>query len=186
MATTTRSQIRARARAGLGGALGAAMLLLAACSGTAAAATAAKTSARAVSSGQAATGECRILTATDVQEITGVDVHPVARGASPGAGGTCGNYQEANGDGFLGINALSSSAEYDMSVAAVPDDIYPIRERVDGLGEAATLSKDRAERPTMRYLVVRRGQGGVVLFPLTGAITDAQLEQLASRALAAR
>jgi hypothetical protein len=130
---------------------------------------------------------CRVLTAADIKGITGVDVHPIGRGALPGAGGTCGNYASTESDAYLGVNALQTAAEYDMAVAAVPHDIYPKRLPVAGLGDQAVLMKD--ETGLLRYLVARKGNHGAVLFPLGGGlqeISDDQLRQLAERAITAR
>lgn len=138
-------------------------------------------------SADTATGECRILTAADIKAITGAEVHLIARGASPGAGGTCGNYATAESDAYLGVNALQGPSAYDMAVAAVPEEIYPKRQAVAGLGDQALLMKD--ETGLLRYLVARQGGRGVVLFPLGREgrkISDAQLRQLAERALTAR
>jgi hypothetical protein len=131
--------------------------------------------------------ECRILTAADVKAATGADVHLIPRGSSPGAGGTCGNYATADGEAYLGVNALQTASEYDLAVAAVPRDIYPTRRVVAGLGDQAILMKDETGR--LRYLVARKGDRGVVLFPLGSGmqgISDDRLGQLAQRSLAAR
>lgn len=132
-------------------------------------------------------GDCRVLTATDIREITGATVHLIGRGDSPGAGGTCGNYATPDDDAYLGVNALESASEYTMAVAAVPEDVYPKRQAMPGLGDQAILMKD--ETGMLRYLVARKGGRGVVLFPLGRAgraMSDAQLRELAERALAAR
>jgi hypothetical protein len=132
-------------------------------------------------------GGCRVLTATDIREITGAAVHLIGRGASPGAGGTCGNYATPDDDAYLGVNALESAADYTTAVSAVPEDVYPKRQAIPGLGDQAILMKD--ETGMLRYLVARKGNRGVVLFPLGHAgraVSDAQLRELAERALAAR
>jgi hypothetical protein len=130
---------------------------------------------------------CRILTAADIREIAGASVHLIDRGASPGAGGTCGNYATDENDAYLGVNALESASEYAAAVAAVPVDVYPRREAIPGLGDEAVLMKD--DTGMLRYLVARKSNRGVVLFPLgraAQAMSDTQLRQLAERALAAR
>lgn len=127
--------------------------------------------------------ECRQLTTSDIQAITGTAVQAVERGATPGAGGLCGNYATADGQGYLGVNALTSSADYTSAVKQVPADIYPVKEGVVGLGDEAVLFKDK-NPASIRYLVARQGNAGVVLFPLTKSITDDQLKSMAAKALA--
>jgi hypothetical protein len=170
-------------------ALGVGLLLLtAACGGAAPAGPAAPapaTQSTAAPAGRAG-GECAVLTAADVTAVTGAAVTAVARGAFAGAGGTCGNYATAAGEGYLGVNRLTSAAEYSASIDAVPADVYPVRERLTGLGDEAVLFKDRAVRPYIRYLVARQGAGGVVIFPHTDAISDDALKQLAAKALSVR
>jgi hypothetical protein len=127
---------------------------------------------------------CGILTAADIKAITGAEVHLIARGASPGAGGTCGNYATQDNAAYLGVSVLQNASEYDMAVAAVPQDVYPKRRPVAGLGDQAILMKD--DTGILRYLVARKGNHGVVLFPLGRAgrkMSDAQLRQLAERAI---
>ncbi|HEY9504999.1 MAG TPA: hypothetical protein VIQ27_03415 [Gemmatimonadales bacterium] len=127
---------------------------------------------------------CAILTPADIRGVTGAEVHLIARGDSPGAGGTCGNYATADGAAYLGVNALETASEYATSVRAVPADVYPRREPVAGLGDEAVLMKD--DTGMLRYLVARKGQRGVVLFPLGRqgrAMSDGQLRQMAERAL---
>ena len=127
---------------------------------------------------------CAILTPADILAVTGIEVHLIARGQSAGAGGTCGNYATAEGDAYLGVNALETASDYAASVSAVPQDVYPRREGLVGLGDEALLMKD--DTGMLRYLVARKGQRGVVLFPLGRkgrAMSDGQLRQLAERAL---
>jgi hypothetical protein len=131
--------------------------------------------------------ECGALTAADIKAITAAVVHLIARSSSAGAGGTCGNYATQDGTAYLGVNALQTASEYDMAVAAVPEDVYPKRQAVPGLGDQAVLMKD--DTGMLRYLVARKGSRGVVLFPLGSGvrgISDDQLRQLAARAIAAR
>ena len=154
-----------------------AVALLAACSPTAASSTSAPLAA-------APTNECAILPSATIQQVTGTAVNGVARGSFPGAGGTCGNYTTADGTPYLGINRLTSSADYRSSLAAVPSDIYPVRQAIAGLGEEAVLFSDSAQTPHFRYLVARSGDKGVVIFPFSAShITDTQLTQLATTAL---
>jgi hypothetical protein len=130
------------------------------------------------------TGECPILPAADIKAITGAEVHLIARGASPGAGGTCGNYATPDNAAYLGVSVLQTASEYDVAVAAVPQDAYPKRRPVAGLGDQAILMKD--DTGILRYLVARKGDHGVVLFPLGRAgrqMSDVQLTQLAERAI---
>jgi hypothetical protein len=132
----------------------------------------------------ATTRECRMVTPADIKAITGAEVHLIARGASPGAGGTCGNYATPDGAAYLGVNVLQTASEYDMAVAAVPQDVYPKRQPVTGLGDQAVLMKD--DTGILRYLAALKGNQGVVLFPLGTAgrrMSDAQLRQLAERAI---
>ncbi len=133
--------------------------------------------------GGAEAAACDILTATDVQAATGVAVQRIERGAAIGAGGTCVNFATSDGQAYLGVNRLSSAAEFSSSVGAVPKDIYPKQSPVPGLGEEAVLF---SSPEGMRYLVARQGTSGVVLFPLGEGfkMTDQQLTDLAKQALA--
>jgi hypothetical protein len=127
---------------------------------------------------------CAILTPADILTVTGIEAHLIARGQSAGAGGTCGNYATADGDAYLGVNELKTASDYAASVGAVPQDVYPRREALTGLDDEAVLMKD--DTGMLRYLVARKGQRGVVLFPLGRkgrAMSDGQLRQLAERAL---
>jgi hypothetical protein len=90
--------------------------------------------------------DCPILPATTITQVTGTSVRGVARGSFVGAGGTCGNYTTAAGEPYLGINRLSSRADYSRSLAAVPDSIYPVRTSLPGVGEEAILFTDSAAR----------------------------------------
>ncbi len=127
--------------------------------------------------------ECAILTAADIQAITGVAVHAIPRLSAPGAGGTCSNYATAEGDNYLGVNRLTSRSEYQASVSAVPEDVYPEKETLRGVGEEAVVFKAPGH---IRYLVARSGGHGVVLFYAGQFPTDEQLKQLAVRALVNR
>jgi len=132
-----------------------------------------------------AAAQCQILTVADIQAVTGSTVMRVERGAVLGAGGTCANFATADSHAYLGVNHLASQSEYASSVGAVPADVYPTKEPVAGLGDEAVLFKGPGG---LRYLVARQGGAGVVLFPMgEGAnMSDQQLHDLASRALAAR
>ena len=128
-------------------------------------------------------GPCDILTAADVQAITGSRVARIERNPAIGAGGTCVNFAGADGQAYLGVNRLNSAREYSASVNAVPVDVYPEKVPVPGLGEDAVLFKGPGG---LLYLVARQGSSGVVLFPLGEGLkmSDQQLEDLAARALA--
>jgi hypothetical protein len=125
-------------------------------------------------------GECAILTVADIQAVTGATVRPVPRGSSPGAGGTCANYIGADGHAYLGVNQLTTKAEYTASVAAVPNDVYPTQEQLAGVGDEGVLFSGPGH---IRYLVAHKGSAGVVIFPLTRDLSDEMLKQLAKRAL---
>ena len=157
--------------------LPAALVWLAACGGS-------PDAAPARAEAGAAPAECALLTAADVQAVTGVAVVRIERTPEIGAGGTCVNFADPDGRAYLGVNRLDSKAAYAASVSAVPEDIYPTREPVAGLGDEAVFLKGPGG---LRYLVARKGAGGVVLFPLGQGfeMTDDQLRELASRALSA-
>jgi hypothetical protein len=127
---------------------------------------------------------CNLLTSADIKAVTGTEVQSMDRDPTKGAGGTCGNFKTPDGQAYLGINRLTSSVEYKMALGAVPEDVYPIRRSILGLGDEAVLMKDETQR--IKYLVARKGNAGVVLFPLGARISDDQLRQLAERALAQR
>ncbi|HEX6107650.1 MAG TPA: hypothetical protein VFZ26_18845 [Gemmatimonadales bacterium] len=151
----------------------AAVVLLAACGGSSERTSAATAAER-----------CDILTAADVQAVTGVAVTRIDRNAAMGAGGTCVNFASPDGRAYLGVNRLESQGEFTASVEAVPSDVYPDRSPVAGLGDEAVLFEGPGG---LRYLVARKGEAGIVLFPLGEGfeMTDDQLRELASRALAA-
>ena len=142
---------------------------------------------------RAAEPPCNVLTVADVKAVTGQDVQPLAKGESPGAGG-CANFRTPDGHAFLGVDRHRGAGAYQTAVGSVPTDVYPQRAPVPSLGDEAMLMKDDTGR--MRYLVARKGETTVVLFPLTYdkvvngkvqyKISDAQLRQLAERALAAK
>ncbi len=125
--------------------------------------------------------ECSILTAADVERITGAKVQNVARLSRPGAGGTCANYTTPDGRLYLGVSQLNSASDYEMAVKSVPESVYPKREKLRGVGDEAILMKDESGR--LRYLVARKGNRGVVLFPLDKSPNDDQLKKLALQAL---
>ena len=115
------------------------------------------------SSAKLAEEECAILTAADVQSVTGVTVTRIERNPAIGAGGTCVNFASPDGQAYLGVNRLGSQGDYASSVGTVPQDVYPNREPLPGLGDEAVLFKGDGG---LRYLVARKGGAGVVLFPL--------------------
>jgi hypothetical protein len=136
---------------------------------------------------QALAGECAALPSAAISGVTGTSVRSAQRGAFPGAGGTCGNYTTESGEPFLGVNVVSSASDFGATVASVPSSVYPVRSRIDGLGEEAIMFTDQADKPLLRYLVARDAGRGVVLFPLGSAgraMSNAQLQQLAALALA--
>jgi hypothetical protein len=133
-----------------------------------------------VASGQV----CSIVTVDDVKKITGTDVRNIPRTSKVGAGGGCANYVTSDGKLYLGVSELMSASEYKSYVAAVPDDVYPKREKLTGVGDEAVLMKDNSGK--LRYLLARKGNHGVVLFPFYtnhSSPTDDQLKKLAILAL---
>lgn len=100
--------------------------------------------------------ECPVLTAGDIQAVTGTAVKAVARGSVLGAGGTCGNYVTESGELYLGVNRVSSKGESAASVAAVPQDVYPEKRALAGIGDEAVLFTG----PGVRYLVARHADAG--------------------------
>jgi len=129
-------------------------------------------------------GACSVLTAEAVQEVTGVAVSRIERNPAIGAGGNCDNFTTPDGQPYLGVNRLDSKWQYTSAVESVPEDLYPSRSPVAGLGDDAVLMSGPGG---LRYLAARKGEAGVVLFPLGQGfqMTDDQLRELASRALAA-
>jgi hypothetical protein len=130
-----------------------------------------------------AAGPCDILTAEDVQEVTGTTVTRVERDASVGLGGDCANFVDAEGEPYLGVNRIAGK-DYDFTVEMVPEFMYDVREPLSGLGDEAILLS--AGDSGVRYLVARTGEQGVVLFPLGDGVmmSSEQLRRLAERALA--
>jgi hypothetical protein len=63
---------------------------------------------------------CNVLTPADIKAVTGVDVQPLARGGSPGAGG-CANFKTADGHAYLGVNRYRGAGKYQTAVASVPE-----------------------------------------------------------------
>ena len=127
--------------------------------------------------------QCDILTAAEVQAVTGTSVERMDRNPAIGAGGTCVNFAGADGQVYLGVNRLNSASEYRASVGAVPEDVYPDKQALPGLGDEAVLFKGPGG---VRFLVARKGTSGVVLFPLGEGynMSDQQLRDLAAKALA--
>jgi hypothetical protein len=126
--------------------------------------------------------QCNLLTTADVQAVTGAGVERVERNAAIGAGGTCVNFA-ADGRVYLGVNQLKSAGDYEASVSAVPEDVYPTKQPLE-LGDEAVLFKGPGG---LRYLVAREGASGVVLFPMGEGVSmsDDQLRDLAAKALTA-
>ena len=108
--------------------------------------------------------ECSTLTAADVQKITGTQVHNVLRESKPGGGGRCANFAKSDGNLYLGVSQLTSELDYKKAVASVPESVYPNREKLSGVGDEGVLMKDSTG--LIRYLVARKGNHGVILFPL--------------------
>ena len=122
--------------------------------------------------------QCAILTAADVQKITGTPVKNVPWQSQPGAGGRCANFVTSDGKLYLGV---SETTNYKSEVAAVPESVYPKRETLTGVGDEGILMKDGTGH--IRYLVARKGNRGVILFPFHRSPTDEQLKKLAIAAL---
>ena len=83
---------------------------------------------------------------------------------------------------YLGVSRLPTRGDYAAAVESTPTDVHPTRRQRSGLGDEATLLSGAGG---LRYLVARKGESGVVLFPLGGgtALPDDQLRALAERAL---
>ena len=128
-----------------------------------------------------AADQCSILTSEDVQKIAGVHVQNVPFNSKPGAGGKCANFAADNGRLYLGVSQLSSAADYAAEVAAVPQAVYPERTKLTGVGDEAILMK--GANGSLRYLVARNGERGVIMFPFDQQPIDDMLKKLAARAL---
>lgn len=102
--------------------------------------------------------------------------------SKPGAGGKCANFATDKGRMYLGVSALTSASDYAAAVGAVPEAIYPQRQKLKGIGDEAVLMKGAGGFP--RYLVARKGGKGVILFPFGAQPSDDKLEMLARLALA--
>ncbi len=124
---------------------------------------------------------CTLLTAADVEKLTGTHVQDVPFDSKPGAGGRCANFATDNGRLFLGVSPIAGTAEYATAVAAVPEEIYPQREALKDVGDEAVLMK--GSNGMLRYLIARKGSHGVILFPFGRQLDDAKLKQLATLAL---
>jgi hypothetical protein len=129
----------------------------------------------------AAAGSCNLLTPADVLSASGAHVTAVPFMSKPGAGGKCVNFANEKGRLFLGVSALGSVAEYRQAVASVPTSVYPTRTALTGVGDEGVLMKGSGG--LVRYLVARKGNHGVIMFPFGREPTDAQLEKLAVIAL---
>ena len=145
-----------------------------------------------LTAGAAGAVECSVLTPADIKAVTGADVQPLPPGGSPEHG--CPVIKESNGQPYLAVERHRGADKYQLSVKALPPDIYPPTTPVPGLGDEAVLLTDATGR--LRSLVARKGEVAVVVSPRTHdkssggkvqhQISDAQLKQLAERALAAR
>jgi len=67
---------------------------------------------------------CSLLSAADVEKISGVHVQDIPFNSKPGAGGKCANFATENGRLFLGVSQLVA-ADYGGEVASVPQAVYP-------------------------------------------------------------
>ena len=125
--------------------------------------------------------DCTALTPADLQKVAGLKVTVVPFMSKPGAGGHCANFAGDDGKLVLGISLMSSSEDYRNGIASVPQMIYPQRIQLKGVGDEGQLMK--SSTGFLRYLVARKGEHGVILFPFGKKLSDAQVEQLASIAL---
>ena len=93
-----------------------------------------------------------------MQAVTGVAVTRIERKPEIGAGGTCVNFAAPDGQAYLGVNRLDTEGQYAASVAAVPEDVYPTREPITGVGDEAVLLKGPGGTPLSGG--AQRGAGG--------------------------
>jgi hypothetical protein len=145
-----------------------------------------------LTSGAAGAVECNALTPADIKAVTGADVQPLSSAGSPEHG--CPPFKEADGKPFLVVERHRGPDRYRLTVEAIPPDVYTKKTPVPGLGDEAVLLADPMGR--LRSLVARKGEVTVVVSPRTydkvsggkaqQRISDAQLKQLAQRALAAK
>jgi hypothetical protein len=136
--------------------------------------------------------ECNVLTPADIKAVTGADVQAPVPEASAGQG--CPPFKQTDGHPYLEVERHRGSEKYQLALKAVPPDIYTRQTPVSGLGDEAVLMSDGTGR--LRSLVARKGEVTIVLSPRTydkivggklqQKISDAQLKQLAERALATR
>jgi hypothetical protein len=136
--------------------------------------------------------ECDALTPADIKAVTGADVQPLPPGGSAEHG--CPTFKDASGKPYLEVERHRRPDKYPLVVKALPPDIYTKTTTVPGLGDEAVLLTDGTGR--LRSLVARKGEVTVVLSPRTydkvsegkvqQRISDAQLKQLAEKALAAK
>lgn len=136
--------------------------------------------------------ECNALTPADIKAVTGADVQPLPSGGSPEHG--CPVIKETNGQPYLAVERHRGPDKYQLTVKALPPDIYAKTTPVPGLGDEAVLLTDTTGR--LRSLVARKGEVTVMVSPRTydkvsggkvqQRISDAQLKQLAQKALAAK
>lgn len=130
--------------------------------------------------------ECSILTAADVQTITGTQVQNVPFGSKPGAGGSCANFATTDGKLYLGVSKFAAP-DYNKAIAAVPESVYPKREKLANVGDEALLMKNSTGQ--LRYMVARKGDRGIIIFPFyqrgqsLSSPSDEQLKKLAVVAL---
>ena len=78
--------------------------------------------------------------------------------------------------------SASAAPDYKAAVAFVPESLYPKRDKLVGVGDEAVLMQDNTGR--VRYLVARKGNHCVILFPFSRSNpSDEQLKRLAVAAL---
>lgn len=145
----------------------------------------ASTAAQQKPAAAAADSECPALTASDVKAITGQDVHPIAH--MPFANIVqCGNYAVDSGKQLVAINMVKSASSYQSELKSVPNDMYPQRVDLPGIGDEAVLFKSApGGTGSMRYLLARKGDKGVILMPFTAAkdVTDEMLTKMLETAI---
>jgi hypothetical protein len=147
---------------------------------------AARASAVDSSGPSAADAECPALTAADITAITGQDVHPIVHQEFASVV-QCGDDATADGQSFLGINMVKSSSQYQAeSRMASSMGTYQEHHDLSGIGDEAVLFKGTTGRDiTMRYLMARKGEKGVILMSLSASrdVTDEMLTKMLATAV---
>jgi hypothetical protein len=67
---------------------------------------------------------CSILSAADVEKISGVHVQEIPFNSKSRAGGRCANFVTENRRLYLGVSQLAA-ADFGGEVASVPQAVYP-------------------------------------------------------------